>query len=233
MKGKIDVQHLRKIWSNRQWVGDDFLTEIANEVTSSLAVGKIDSELRICHFFAQVRQEVGPRFLLEENLNYRPDVLKKIFLFYKNNPALADAHGYDRAKGKSADKEAIANHAYANRIGNGNASSGDGWRYRGRGMIQLTGRANYTRFQSVYSRLWPDGTDCLENPDLLLQPKYSLRSALAFWVDNGLYQVADRGIDRDVTDAITRVVNRHTSSYSVRHDNFSEFMKNGVFDGVF
>lgn len=233
MKGKIELQHLKKIWPNSQAVGDGFMTEVANEATSSLGVGKIDSELRVCHFFAQVKQEVGPRFVLEENLNYRPDILKRTFLFYKNNPAVADAHGYDRAQGKSADKEAIANHAYANRIGNGDASSGDGWRYRGRGMIQLTGRANYTRFQSVYSKLWSDGTDFLANPDLLLQPKYGLRSALVFWVYNALYEIADRGKRRDVTDAITRVVNRHTSSYGDRHDNLSEFLRNGVFRNVF
>ncbi len=230
---EIKVSHLRKVWVDDASVGDVFLSEVASEVTSSMKVGKLDSELRICHFFAQVKQEVGPRFLLEENLNYRPDVLKKTFLFYKKNPDLADIHGYDRLNGRRANREAIANHAYASRIGNGDVASGDGWRYRGRGMIQLTGRANYTRFQNRYSATWSDSADFLAHPDLLLKPKYALRSALVFWINNELYRIADRGRHRDVTDAITRIINKHTSSYGERHNHLSELMGAGVFKDVF
>ena len=230
---KIGISHLRKIWVDDASVPDGFLAEIAEEVSASLAKGKVDTELRICHFFAQVKQEVGPRFLLEENLNYRPDVLKQEFLFYRNNPQLAELHGYNRVRGKPADKVAIANHAYANRIGNAGVESGDGWRFRGRGMIQLTGRANYTRFQSQYSAIWSDGADFLARPDQLLEPKYALRSALVFWVDNELYKLADKGARRDVTDSITEIVNKHTSSYDARHANVSELIRNGIFHDVF
>lgn len=140
--------------------------------------GKINSELRICHFLAQVRQEVGPRLTLSENHNYREAALKGTFLFYRNHPDLIRLHAYDPAQKKPADQRAIANHAYANRMGNGNAQSEDGWRYRGRGMIQLTGRENHTLLQSRYAKLWPEGVDFIDNPDILQEPVYALRSAL-------------------------------------------------------
>lgn len=231
-KQPVSLVHLRALWPDVARVGDALLTDVASEMTASCDVGKINSELRICHFLAQVRQEVGPRFTLSENLNYREAALKGIFLFYRNHPDLARLHAYDPAKKKPADQRAIANHAYANRMGNGNAQSEDGWRYRGRGMIQLTGRENYTLLQSRYAKLWPEGIDFVGNPDLLQEPVYALRSALIFWLRHELFTIADRGTSKDVVDAVTAVVNRHTSSYAARYEHFRALIERRVFAHV-
>jgi predicted chitinase len=140
------------------------LTAIADELNAALRnvliKGLIDTKRKLAHFLAQVKQEVGPDVRLTENLSYTPEVLKEKFSYFKKHPDEAELYGrtYEImeetkiVKGKPvkvkvkkvrpADQEAIANRAYANRDnGNGDVASGDGWRYRGRGMIQLTGRA--------------------------------------------------------------------------------------------
>jgi len=139
------------------------LTAIADELNAALrnvlVKGLIDTKRKLAHFLAQVKQEVGPDVRLTENLNYTPDQLKE-FSYFKAHPDEAELYGRKDVwleetkivKGKPvkvkrrvlqpADEEAIANRAYANRNGNGDVASGDGWRYRGRGMIQLTGKSN-------------------------------------------------------------------------------------------
>ncbi|SFR38463.1 glycoside hydrolase family 19 protein [Litoreibacter janthinus] len=179
----------------------------AKELNWAIGFGQLDSEFRLAHFHGQCRQETAGRILKSENLNYRVAVLKAKFSYYGNNPAMADLHG--RSSAHAADQEAIANHAYANRIGNGDIASGDGWRYRGRGIKQLTGRANYADFTTGHARLWGQTVDFEANPDLLLtDPKYAVRSGIYFWVSHNLGQTADRGGSRATADAISTVVNR-------------------------
>jgi predicted chitinase len=133
-----------------------------------------------------------------------------------------------------ADYEAIANGAYGGRteLGNRGISSGDGWKYRGRGLKQLTGRDNYTLFQcwhSKHSAQWPnDRPDFVENPDLLLEMKYAVRSAACFWLSNKLYEIADRGSALEVVDSITSVINKHTASHPDRRENFVGLLRMGV-----
>jgi len=122
---------------------DGYLTKVATDFERYFARRRPQHAARLAHFFAQVRQEAGPALeAVGESLNYSPDVLKSTFSYYTNHPAEAVTDGYVRDPvthriTRAANEEVIANKAYANR--NGNVASGDGWRFRGRGFIQVPG----------------------------------------------------------------------------------------------
>lgn len=211
---------------------EDRLTEIAKEIDLQIKTGKLDSPERLTHFFGQVRQEVGDKAQLVEGFNYPADRLGPIFAYFRRHPAEAQLYG--RTADHPADRQAIANRAYANRNGNGDIASGDGWRYRGRGLKQLTGRGNYRDFTRRHNALFGGDVNFEDNPDLLAEPKYAVRSALYFWVANELYLHADRGISESVANAITRVINRDTSeaSYKARWENADGLFRSGVFSNI-
>ncbi|MGN6085039.1 glycoside hydrolase family 19 protein [Trinickia sp.] len=212
----------------------EIIQELVNEFNAHIEIYNLDSPLRRAHFFAQVMQEAGASLVLEEVFVWRADALIANFMYFKRNPQKAVEHGYEKTKGIKSngarmtqdDFEAIANGAYGGRadLGNGDYDSGDGWRYRGRGMKQLTGRANYkgfTNWNRKYQGEWPeDVVDFEKDPDLLLQPKYAARSAAYFWVTNRLAEIADRGRASEHVDDITAVVNFNTDSYEARVSNF-------------
>lgn len=134
---------------------------------------------QVAAFLAQTAHESGGFTRLSENLNYSAEALTKIWP--KRFPTL------DFAKHFHRNPELIANTVYADRMGNGNFRSGDGWRYRGRGLKQLTGRDNYARCSMGL------GVDLEAEPDLLLEPKYAALSAGWFWSVNGCGPLADAG----------------------------------------
>ena len=232
---KFTLAIMKRIYPALISTRDCELTEIANELNSHLSLYKLDTALRRTHFFAQILQETGPQLRVEEGFMYKAESLIQIFRYFRNNPKQARAHGYDTHRGIKADGrrmsqedfEAIANGAYGGRVdlGNGDYSSGDGWKYRGRGLKQLTGRHNYEALTSWHNRLtkhWPadKNVDFTEQPDLLLTMKYATRSAANFWISNKLYQLADKGADSATVDSITRIVNLNTDSYRARQGNF-------------
>lgn len=134
---------------------------------------------RVAAFIAQCAHESGGFTLVQENLNYSADGLQKIFGKYFPNHEIAAQY--------ARQPEKIANRVYSNRMGNGDEASGDGWKYRGRGLIQLTGKSNYTRCSEAFF----DDHTLLDNPDILLQPYYALNSACWFWNANNLNELAD------------------------------------------
>ena len=216
------------------------LIGIADELNAHLDFYQLDTPLRRAHFFAQIRQETGEKLLVEESFVYQASVLTQYFSYFKCHPDKACEHGYKdrpgllKANGKPmarSDFEAIANYAYGARkdLGNDGHASGDGWRFRGRGLKQLTGRYNYSRFQAwhdQHSAHWPqDRPDFLADPDLLLSMKYATRSAISFWLNNHLYSIADQGSDAQVVNRITAVVNKATASYPQRREHFERFWK--------
>ena len=137
---------------------------------------EINVPLRIAHFMAQIEHESGLK-PISENLNYSAKRLITIFPKYFNLSFVSNF----------ANKpEKIANRVYANRMGNGNEASGDGWKYRGRGFIQITGKENYFRLAN------DTDIDCLKNPDLLLEEANAMISALWFWDLKGLNSLADK-----------------------------------------
>lgn len=159
---------------------------------------KIKRGLRLCHFIAQLMHESWLFSRVEENLNYTPTAILKTFNNSKvTRFSIATANVLGRTETHRADPVMIASIAYANRMGNGDRQSGDGWRYRGRGLIQITGKVNYTDVANAL------GIDCVTNPDLLKQPLYAALSAGHYWNSRGLNELADK----DDTTAITKKIN--------------------------
>jgi putative chitinase len=155
------------------------------------------SPVRAAHFFAQTAHETGGFKAFSENLNYSADGLNKIFPKYFKN-AGRDANAYAR------NPEKIANVVYASRMGNGDEASGDGWKYRGRGALQLTGKANYEAFAKYLTN-----NEVLENPDLVAT-KYAFESAMFFFERNKLWSICDQGINDAAILALTKRINGGT-----------------------
>lgn len=152
----------------------------------------INTPQRVAAFLAQCGHESGGWTIFEENLNYSAQGLNGIFKKYF--PTIEEATPYARKP------EMIANKIYANRMGNGAPESGDGYKYRGRGPIQLTGRANYTQFAKD---MFDDWQNVVENPDWVTADRdFALMSAIWFWNKNGLNKEADAGDIKTMTKKI-------------------------------
>jgi len=168
----------------------------------------IDGPLRLSHFLSQCAHESGNFKFVKENLNYSADGLRKIFPKYF--PTIEAANKYARQP------EKIANKVYGSRMGNGDEASGDGFKFRGRGYIQLTGKDNYAAFDKFVD------DDIMANPDLVAT-KYPLTSAAFFFHKNKLWEVCDRGHSDDVVTAVTKRVNGGTHGLADRQDKFDLF----------
>ena len=169
---------------------------------------EINTPLRLAHFLAQCGHESGGFKLTKENLNYSAKGLNGIFKKYF--PTLESAVPYERKP------EKIANKVYGGRMGNGAEASGEGWKFHGRGFIQLTGKENYTAFTKSI------GEDCIANPDLVAS-KYALASAAWFFNKNGLHKMADGGATDAVVTSITKRVNGGTIGLPDRIKHFKEY----------
>lgn len=168
----------------------------------------ITTNLRLAHFLAQCALESNRFTATEENLNYSAQRLLAVFPKYFKG---VDPTPYARNPTK------IGNRVYANRMGNGDEASGDGFKFRGRGYIQLTGRDNYTRFSKFI------GEDCVANPDLL-KTTYPLASAGFFFNSNNIWSVCDKGAnDATVTAVSTRVNGQNPHAVPERIRFFKEF----------
>jgi putative chitinase len=169
---------------------------------------KVNTLLRVSHFLAQCGHESANFRAVKENLNYSAEGLNKTFKKYF--PTLDSAKDYARQP------ERIASKVYANRMGNGNEVSKDGFKYLGRGFIQLTGKANYIEFDKSVPE------DIITNPELVAT-KYPLASAAWFWDKNGLNAIADKGATDAVVKSITKRVNGGTIGLEDRIQHFNEF----------
>ena len=163
------------------------------------------SPVRAAHFFAQTAHETGGFKAFSENLNYSADGLNKIFPKYFKN-AGRDANAYAR------NPEKIANVVYASRMGNGDEASGDGWKFRGRGALQLTGKANYQAF-----------SDYLKNPAIMTNPdlvanELAFESAIFFFDRNKLWDICDKGVNKDTILALTKRINGGTHGLADREE---------------
>jgi predicted chitinase len=221
---KITVAQLKKIFPA---ASDGYLKNIADELNIDLPKYKLDTILRRAHFFAQVREEAGPSLKAnEENLNYNLSALN-VFRYYRMHPAEAkrDARiDNPRNKKKSlqpANQEAIANHAYGNREGNGDASTGDGWRYRGRGIFQLTFKNNYSAFERDYQKYWYETSpDFVTHPEKVKVFPYTVRSAVWFWLSNEIFKIADKGNTDAIVEDVTSRINPGKLHLARRQANF-------------
>ena len=177
-------------------------------IPDTAAKFQINTPLRLAHFLAQCGHESGGFRVTQENLNYSAKGLAGIFKKYFPTEAAATPYARNPQK--------IANKVYANRMANGSEASGDGYKFRGRGYIQLTGRDNYTQFGKAI------GEDIASNPDVV-SSKYALLSAAWFWSKNGLNKLADAGASDTAVTSITKRVNGGTIGLADRIKHFKEY----------
>lgn len=197
--GPIDLSKLKG------HIPDSVITQIPTVMEKF----QINTPLRLAHFLAQCGHESGGFRAVQENLNYSADGLKKIFpKYFPGN--LAESY--------ARNPEKIASKVYGGRMGNGDETTKEGFKFRGRGYIQLTGKSNYTAFANAI------GEDTVSNPDLVAT-KYPLASAAWFFSKNGLNSIADKGADPATVTSVTKRVNGGTIGLADRIKHFTEYYK--------
>jgi putative chitinase len=180
---------------------------VISQIPDTASKFNITTPLRLAHFLAQCAHESGGFRSVVENLNYSADGLKKIFPKYFPG-SLNESYAKNPQK--------IGSRVYGGRMGNGIESTGEGYKYRGRGYIQLTGKSNYTRFANFI------GEDVVNDPDLVAT-KYPLASAAFFFDSNKIWDICDRGPGDDVVTAVTKRVNGGTIGLPDRIKHFKEY----------
>jgi putative chitinase len=184
-------------------IPDAVLAQLPNVITKF----ELNTPLRLAHFLAQCGHESGGFKLVQENLNYSAQGLQGVFgKYFPGN--LEESYARQPQK--------IASRVYANRMGNGDESSQEGWKFRGRGYIQLTGKDNYKAFSTAINE------DCVDNPDLVAT-KYPLASAAWFFHKNGIHKIADGGATDAVVTSVTKRVNGGVNGLSERIKEFKSF----------
>jgi putative chitinase len=181
---------------------------VISQLPDTIAKFELNTPLRLAHFLAQAGHESGGFKAVNENLNYGAKGLLGIFKKYF--PTEEKAKLYERKP------EKIANLVYGARMGNGPEASGEGYKFRGRGYIQLTGKDNYKAFDAVVAE------SIVENPDLVAT-KYPLLSAAWFFHKNGLHKIADQGATDAVVTSVTKRVNGGTIGLPDRIKHFKEY----------
>jgi putative chitinase len=181
---------------------------VIDQIPDTAARFGITNTLRLAHFLAQCGHESGGFRAVQENLNYGAKGLLSIFKKYFKT--------IEKAKAYERKPEKIANLVYGNRMGNGPESSGMGWKFRGRGYIQLTGFENYKLFDATVPE------SIIDSPDLVAT-KYALASAGFFFKKNNLWAICDRGSSPDVVTLVTKRVNGGTIGLADRQKHFKEY----------
>ena len=198
MNFNFTKQHLQAIIGNNQ-----YLDYWYDAIVKILPAYNIDTPERVAAFLAQCAHESANFTRLTENLNYRADSLRRVFPKYFTTDAIAKQY--------AKRPEFIANRVYANRMGNGSETSGDGWKYRGRGLIQLTGKRNYTLFAASID------TPIEQIPDYLVTFEGAIQSACWFWDQNNLNPIADK---RDIV-GLTKKINGGTIGLEDRKRHYA------------
>lgn len=170
----------------------------------------INTPLRLAHFLGQCSHESGGFKSTSENLNYSADGLKKIFPKYFGQAGLAESY--------ARQPEKIASRVYGGRMGNGDESTKEGYKFRGRGYLQCTGKSNYAEFDKFVNE------DILANPDLVAT-QYPLVSAGWFFHKNNLVSICDKGISNDVITQLTKRINGGTIGLDHRIAETNKFAK--------
>ena len=174
-------------------------------IEAAIKTADLDTPARLSAFLAQTGHESGGFKFLEENLNYKPETLCRVWPSHFNEE---NCHEF------SGNPEAIANTAYAGRMGNGDAETGDGWRYRGRGFLQLTGKENYEHASSDL------GFDFVSEPDAVATPEGAALTAAWFWKKHNLNHYVD---NNDFTQ-MTKIINGGTIGLEDRVARFNHAM---------
>jgi putative chitinase len=200
-KFEFKKEHLKEMIG-----ANPYLDNWYSAISEILPVYEINTPERVAAFIAQCAHESGNFKFLKENLNYRAASLRKVFPKYFADDAIAADYA-----GRANKQEAIASRIYANRMGNGDEASGDGFRYLGRGLIQLTGKNNYTLFAAAID------TPLEEIPEYLQTFEGAVQSACWFWEQNNLNQWADK---KDIL-TLTKRINGGTIGLDDRIKHFN------------
>ena len=180
---------------------------VISQIPDTAKKFNITNNLRLAHFLSQCGHESGGFKAVSENLNYSSDGLKRTFgKYFPGN--LSESY--------AKQPEKIASRVYGGRMGNGDELSKEGYKFRGRGYIQLTGKSNYTSFTKFI------GEDCVSNPDLVAT-KYPLASAAFFFDSNKLWSICDKGSDDATVTVVTKRVNGGTIGLADRIKHFKEY----------
>jgi putative chitinase len=182
--------------------GNPYVDHWHHALEQALPDYDINTPARVAAFVAQCAHESGGFRFLSENLNYKAESLSRVWPKYFKDAATAQKYAHN--------PEAIANRAYANRMGNGSEASGDGWRFCGRGLIQLTGRSNYQAFADSIE------TDINDIPEYLATFEGAVQSACWFWENNNLNKWADTG---DIL-TLTKKINGGTLGLAERQKHY-------------
>ncbi|WP_052248505.1 peptidoglycan DD-metalloendopeptidase family protein [Chryseobacterium taiwanense] len=222
-------------------VKEIFPAATSNESLAKLLIQELNEirlkyEINTCkrkaHLITQMGSETEFRTLLEEISNYSVSTLKSLFGYFSRHPREAELYKgntYElaiRAYGlRNVDNEQDIISCSVSRVDNcndlGNETKQDGYKYIGRGLIQLTGKYNYTKINSEFQKAFPGQGNLVTNPELLEQPKYAVMSGLSYWINNNLNKKADEGTSDDVVNSITRIINRNLDqSHYTRRRNF-------------
>jgi len=164
---------------------------------------------RAAHFFGQTAHETGEFKIFTENLNYSTKGLLATFGKYFINEATALPY--------RKNPEKIANRVYAGRMGNGLSTSGDGWKFRGRGALQLTGKENYKAFSDYLKK-----PEIMTNPDLVATT-YSFESAMFFFDKNRLWSICDQGVNDAAILSLTKKINGGTHGLADRSEKTKKY----------
>jgi putative chitinase len=184
-----------------------YVSEWYEALQECLSQEKIDTSLRLAAFLAQCGHESADFNILKENLNYRAATLVKTWPKHFPNLEIANQYAHKPV--------AIANRAYANRMGNGSESSGDGFRYSGKGLIQLTGKNNYQLFSAYI------GVPIEDSAEYILTFEGAVKSACWFWNKNNLNQTADNG---DLV-RMTKIINGGNKGLDDRINRYKNALK--------
>ena len=187
--------------------GNNYISDWYDALVKILPEYEINTLPRVAMFLAQCGHESGNFKTLKENLNYRAETLLKVFPRYFSS--------LEAAKQYAHQPEKIANRVYSNRMGNGDEASGDGFRFCGRGLIQLTGKANYSAFAESID------TPLEEIPEYLLTFEGAVQSACWFWETNNINPWADKG---DVLQ-VTKIINGGTNGLQDRTEKYNSIIK--------
>lgn len=191
----LTLEYLMKATGATQANAEKYLPHIAKVC----AQYEINTPQRVAGFLSQIGTESGGLSTVTESLNYKVSAILALFGRHRITEADARKYGRDDATGQKANQEALANLLYGGEFGRknlGNTEDGDGWKFRGRGLKQLTGRSNYKRCGDDL------GVDLIANPDWALSPEGAAQTAGWFWGKNGLNAIADTGDVRAMTKRI-------------------------------
>lgn len=182
--------------------------QVMAELPDTMAKFNINTTLRLAHFLSQCAHESGNFSATRENLNYSADRLRVVFPKYFPTPEIAKQYARNQVK--------IGSRVYANRMGNGDEKSEEGYKFRGRGYIQLTGKSNYQAFDKFVS------DNIIAEPELVAS-KYPLMSAAWFFDKNNLWAICDLGATDDAVKNLTKRINGGLNGFDDRLKKFKLF----------